>query len=83
MMFHVAPWLTSEMHRRLIGNDICVLVYYDEPNPALSLNPLVFDGLGTVPQVFAVVQPFKNKYRSDNFLSRNVSSPDLARFDST
>jgi hypothetical protein len=73
MMFHVAPWLNSEMHRRLIGNDICVLVYFDEPDPATSLDPIVFDGLGTVPQVFTVVQPInEQQYRLGFFHRSNL-----------
>jgi len=74
-MFHVAPYLSSEQHRRLVGNDICVLIYFDEPNAALTLSPLAFDGLGTVPQVFAVVQPQEqDTYRLGFFRRSNLKS---------
>ena len=49
IMFHVAPWLTKEQHRQLIGNDMCFIIYYD--NLVEPLEPIAMDALGTVPQV--------------------------------
>eukprot|EP01127_Copromyxa_protea_P002446 TRINITY_DN1232_c0_g3_i3.p1 TRINITY_DN1232_c0_g3~~TRINITY_DN1232_c0_g3_i3.p1 ORF type:complete len:285 (+),score=51.88 TRINITY_DN1232_c0_g3_i3:76-930(+) len=57
IMFHMTPWMTAEQHRRLIGNDICVLVYFDDPTGKHSFQPDVIHNLGTVPQVFATVTP--------------------------
>jgi hypothetical protein len=50
-MFHLAPWMEKEQHRRLIGNDIGFIVYYDDPTCMTSFNPAFLEGLGTVPQV--------------------------------
>lgn len=56
MMFHIAPWFIPEQHRRLIGNDICFIIYYDHPKYE-PMNSAAIAQLGTVPQVFSVVQP--------------------------
>eukprot|EP01128_Nolandella_sp_AFSM9_P006026 TRINITY_DN3028_c0_g1_i1.p1 TRINITY_DN3028_c0_g1~~TRINITY_DN3028_c0_g1_i1.p1 ORF type:complete len:1097 (+),score=269.14 TRINITY_DN3028_c0_g1_i1:55-3291(+) len=56
MMFHIAPWFIPEQHRRLIGNDICFILYYDNPKYE-AMDSSAIASLGTVPQVFAVVQP--------------------------
>jgi len=58
IMFHVCPYMNKEQRRRLIGNDICFIVFYDgdgtfNPNP-------IMDDVGGVPQIFAVVQPCSN-----------------------
>jgi len=56
IMFHVAPWLGPEQHRRLIGNDICVLIWYEGITDS-SFEPDIVSQLGTVPQIFSVVRP--------------------------
>jgi len=33
VMFHVAPWMNEEQLRRLVGNDIGVILFYDYPHP--------------------------------------------------
>jgi regulator of replication initiation timing len=53
VMFHVAPLLSAEQHRRLVGNDVAVIFYQE----GSAFVPSALDQLGTVPQVFAVVQP--------------------------
>jgi len=55
IIFHIAPWMDAEGHRRLIGNDICFIIFYD--NEDTSFDTISMDSLGTVPQLFAVVQP--------------------------
>jgi len=70
IMFHIAPWMNAEQHRRLIGNDICVLIYYD--SPLSSFDPTPLNSLGTVPQVFTVVQPNNNCYRFGSFNRANL-----------
>jgi hypothetical protein len=52
--------MNSEQHRRLIGNDVAFVIFHDSPQP-YDPNPL--DTLGTVPHIFAVVQPFEENYR--------------------
>jgi len=78
IMFHLAQWLNSEQHRRLIGNDVVVAVYYDGPGP---FNPVALNQLGTVPQIFAVVSPHAEQlYRLDMFSRPNIKAyaPHLA-----
>eukprot|EP01126_Amoeba_proteus_P056814 TRINITY_DN7194_c0_g1_i4.p1 TRINITY_DN7194_c0_g1~~TRINITY_DN7194_c0_g1_i4.p1 ORF type:complete len:258 (-),score=52.97 TRINITY_DN7194_c0_g1_i4:1020-1793(-) len=66
VMFHVSPLMNSEQHRRLIGNDIVFIIFHDSCVP---LDPTPLDSLGTVPQVFCVVQPLS----SDSFRYRPFS----------
>lgn len=61
VMFHVCHWLTPEQHRRLIGNDVVVIIFHDGPN---SFVPDPISNIGTVPQIFGVVSPHEDKYRS-------------------
>eukprot|EP01114_Cavostelium_apophysatum_P015326 TRINITY_DN4148_c0_g1_i1.p1 TRINITY_DN4148_c0_g1~~TRINITY_DN4148_c0_g1_i1.p1 ORF type:complete len:548 (+),score=139.82 TRINITY_DN4148_c0_g1_i1:161-1804(+) len=55
VMYHVSTMTNSEQHRRLIGNDIGAIIFQEET----PLDPTHLNLLGTVPQVFAVVQPQK------------------------
>lgn len=56
MCYHIAPVLNSEEKRRLIGNDISMIFYYDAPlTSQFDLSGI--DTFGEVPQVFTVVQP--------------------------
>lgn len=52
-MYHVSTMLNAEQHRRLIGNDVCVIIFQE----STCVDPLKFD-IGQVPQVFGVVQPY-------------------------
>ena len=49
----------SEQHRRLIGNDVVVIIFKE--SGSLDISDI---GLGTVPQVYLVVQPIP---KSSNF----------------
>ena len=54
IMFHVAPMLSADQFRRLIGNDICVIIYYDLADENGNLVPFdyqILDELGKIPQV--------------------------------
>jgi hypothetical protein len=53
-MFHIAPWLNKEQHRRLVGNDICVIIYYEDVLFPKNPRPFSFDlsGVGSVGQVY-------------------------------
>jgi len=59
IIYHVAPRMNTEMIRRLIGNDIATIFFLENG----SFDPTPIDELGTVPQIFIVVQPFQKKYR--------------------
>lgn len=76
VIYHVAPIMNAEMHRRLIGNDIGIVFFLEvgalfDPKVRYWFTGLVgcilflqvLEGLGSVPQIFAIVQPFKNKYK--------------------
>jgi hypothetical protein len=54
VMFHVSTMLDAEMHRRLIGNDVGVVLWRPPNAPPLDFSTV---DLGTVQQVFAIVQP--------------------------
>jgi hypothetical protein len=57
VMFHVAPYMNAEQHRRLVGNDIAVIIYYDEDDTSKGVQLFSSGDLGIVPHVFSVVQP--------------------------
>ena len=59
-MFHICIWMDTEQHRRLIGNDVVFIIFHDGSE---RFDPAPLDGLGTVPQVFGVVQKHEDKYR--------------------
>lgn len=84
VMWHVSTMMNSEGHRRLIGNDIGA-IFFQEETP---FEVATIDKLGTVPQVFFVVQPSGNKYKLASLRRVNVKhyGPDLPKdflFDST
>jgi hypothetical protein len=56
----VAPILNAEEKRRLIGNDIAILFFLDEPDTSVKFSVSGIDSFGEVPQVYAVVQPCGN-----------------------
>lgn len=60
VMYHLSPLLNSEGHRRLIGNDIGVIFFVEED---AQFSPAFLNELGTVPQVYALIQPVKDKWR--------------------
>eukprot|EP01128_Nolandella_sp_AFSM9_P006221 TRINITY_DN3149_c0_g2_i1.p1 TRINITY_DN3149_c0_g2~~TRINITY_DN3149_c0_g2_i1.p1 ORF type:complete len:406 (+),score=61.24 TRINITY_DN3149_c0_g2_i1:1034-2251(+) len=76
VIYHVSPLLNSEEHRRLVGNDVAIIFFYDNPDgviPPPQFDPSEIAGLGTVPQVFAVVQPVTGStYRVAFFNNVNV-----------
>jgi len=78
IMFHIAPLLDSEQHRRLIGNDIAVIIFFDN-SFRIGESITLFDanGIGIVPQVFAVVEPDINNidnYRLAFFNGSNLGN---------
>lgn len=69
IMFHVCHWMDAEQHRRLIGNDVVVIIFNDSPNPFVP-DPL--DSIGTVPQIFGVVSLRFKDYRVAFFSRPNI-----------
>jgi len=62
VIYHVAPQLNAEETRRLIGNDVGYIIFLDE-GWNTRFNPSQVGLFGEVPQVFAVVQPYKEMFR--------------------
>ena len=74
IMYHVAPFLTAEEQRRLVGNDTAMIVYHDSDEEFNTASPR-----SLMTQLFILVQPLPNKrYRIASF-SRNA----LARYPPT
>jgi len=72
IIFHVSTLMDEEQHRRLIGNDVATIFFKEIGR--LSMKDV--DSLGTVPQVFAAVQPClidkRKKYRMSFFNRVNI-----------
>jgi len=68
IIYHVAPMLGAEEHRRLIGNDVAVIFFHEEG----EFDASHLDKLGTVPQIFIVVSPAKDNYRIASFSNGNI-----------
>lgn len=60
VVWHVAIDMAEDQQRRYIGNDVAVMFFKDEGEP---FDPSMVSALGSIPQVFVVVQPHKDKYR--------------------
>jgi len=71
VVWHVASDMSEDQHRRLIGNDIVVLFFKEEGEP---FDPQMVNELGTIPQVFIVIQPHKDKYRVGFFNRSSLTS---------
>lgn len=75
--YHVCPTLNTEEKRRLIGNDITMVYYFDsgDTDPLPTFNLAGIDSFGEVPQVFVVVQPSHDytKYRIGFFSKKNIT----------
>jgi len=78
VIYHVAPIMNKEGHRRLIGNDIAVIFFLEEGDNTL-FDPSQISLLGTVPQIFAVIQPVGQLYRLAFFSNINIKkfNPDV------
>eukprot|EP01124_Arcella_intermedia_P007740 TRINITY_DN14793_c0_g1_i1.p1 TRINITY_DN14793_c0_g1~~TRINITY_DN14793_c0_g1_i1.p1 ORF type:complete len:1141 (-),score=267.27 TRINITY_DN14793_c0_g1_i1:23-3340(-) len=72
VVYHVSPILTAEGHRRLVGNDIAVIVFLDET--IKNFDPSCMLQLGTVPQNFVVVQPIGSEYKVGFFSAINIKT---------
>eukprot|EP01127_Copromyxa_protea_P017064 TRINITY_DN5167_c0_g1_i6.p1 TRINITY_DN5167_c0_g1~~TRINITY_DN5167_c0_g1_i6.p1 ORF type:complete len:569 (-),score=83.18 TRINITY_DN5167_c0_g1_i6:915-2621(-) len=54
VIYHLAPLMDSDDRRRLIGNDILIIIFVEE-GAAIDMPSL--SGLGQVPQCICIVQP--------------------------
>jgi len=61
--------MNAEQHRRLLGNDVLFIIFHDHPDP---FKPAPLDALGTVPQIFIVVQKYQDQYRMMCFSRPNI-----------
>eukprot|EP01130_Rhizamoeba_saxonica_P014997 TRINITY_DN6633_c0_g1_i1.p1 TRINITY_DN6633_c0_g1~~TRINITY_DN6633_c0_g1_i1.p1 ORF type:complete len:502 (-),score=115.20 TRINITY_DN6633_c0_g1_i1:233-1738(-) len=66
VIYHLAPMMGPEGHRRLIGNDVAVIFFLEDDG---KFDPTLATGLGTVPQVFSVVKPLGNNQYKVNFFN--------------
>lgn len=66
VIYHVAPMLNADAHRRWIGNDIVLVIFLEE---GAVFDPSDVDHFGQVPQVFVVIQPENGQFKA-NVLSR-------------
>eukprot|EP01126_Amoeba_proteus_P009382 TRINITY_DN13548_c0_g2_i9.p1 TRINITY_DN13548_c0_g2~~TRINITY_DN13548_c0_g2_i9.p1 ORF type:complete len:479 (-),score=92.68 TRINITY_DN13548_c0_g2_i9:5-1441(-) len=57
VMYHVSPLLNSEQHRRLIGNDVLIIIFFENFTEQFDYN--ICDFLGKMPQIFSLVTPFQ------------------------
>jgi len=72
IIYHVAPILNEEETRRLIGNDIMMLIFLEEGDD-VYFDPSEIDKFGEVPQGFVVVQPVGDRYRIASFKKKNLT----------
>jgi len=66
----VSPILNAEERRRLVGNDVAMLFYFDEPDPSVLFDPSGIDTFGEVPCLFTIVQPFNDGTYRVGFCSK-------------
>eukprot|EP01125_Pyxidicula_operculata_P003099 TRINITY_DN132_c5_g1_i14.p1 TRINITY_DN132_c5_g1~~TRINITY_DN132_c5_g1_i14.p1 ORF type:complete len:249 (+),score=38.14 TRINITY_DN132_c5_g1_i14:408-1154(+) len=69
IVYHASPLMGAEGHRRLIGNDIAVMFFLEE---GAQFDSTHVELLGTVPQLFAVIQPVGEKFRLGYFSNINI-----------
>jgi len=64
IVYHVAPFLSREDIRQLIGNDLLIILYVetDENDNDISLDLSKLDRLGKFPHCFAIVYKKHNNY---------------------
>eukprot|EP01126_Amoeba_proteus_P027312 TRINITY_DN2710_c0_g1_i2.p2 TRINITY_DN2710_c0_g1~~TRINITY_DN2710_c0_g1_i2.p2 ORF type:complete len:278 (+),score=69.54 TRINITY_DN2710_c0_g1_i2:1118-1951(+) len=67
VIYHLAPWLTPEQHRRLIGNDVNVIIFL-ETKSNKPFDESSCEALGKIPQVFVLVSVAEDdKYKISFF----------------
>lgn len=73
VVYHVAPLLSPQEHRRYIGNDLLHIIFLEQDR-AIPYDTIHCTGLGSMAASFAVVQPVGTKYRLTFFHSRSMHS---------
>lgn len=56
-MYHVAPWLSTEQYRRLIGNDVLMIIFYENAEN-IPFEVKHCKKMGKVPQVCLEIYSF-------------------------
>eukprot|EP01126_Amoeba_proteus_P021665 TRINITY_DN2204_c0_g1_i29.p1 TRINITY_DN2204_c0_g1~~TRINITY_DN2204_c0_g1_i29.p1 ORF type:complete len:384 (+),score=80.31 TRINITY_DN2204_c0_g1_i29:217-1368(+) len=69
VIYHLSCMLDADEDRRLIGNDVAVIIYVEEGSQFSPKNVAL---LGKVHQVFALVQPIGKKWRTSFFSTKNL-----------
>jgi len=76
IIFHVAVLLNSTSRLRLIKNDICHVVFYeDQGMQPFKTDCINLTTLGALPQIFAIVKPQDGQYRLAFFQRQNPKYP--------
>ena len=73
IIYHITPFLDEDEQRKLIGNDLLIIIYVeiDETNEGnTELNLTNLDQLGQMPQCFAIVCKTGTKYKL-HFITKN------------
>eukprot|EP01128_Nolandella_sp_AFSM9_P005778 TRINITY_DN2854_c0_g1_i1.p1 TRINITY_DN2854_c0_g1~~TRINITY_DN2854_c0_g1_i1.p1 ORF type:complete len:461 (-),score=92.54 TRINITY_DN2854_c0_g1_i1:281-1663(-) len=78
ILFHLAPCMSEEQNRRLCGNDVGVLIYYDCDDDT-PFYPFGSKDMGIVPQVFSVVQEKEDGKFRLGFFQRSLVGKYLPR----
>jgi hypothetical protein len=70
VIYHVSVMMGAEGHRRLIGNDVCTIFFRDEGSEPFDVASVT--NLGTMPQIFILVQPKGDKYMISSFSRKTI-----------
>eukprot|EP01126_Amoeba_proteus_P038230 TRINITY_DN3977_c1_g1_i6.p1 TRINITY_DN3977_c1_g1~~TRINITY_DN3977_c1_g1_i6.p1 ORF type:complete len:351 (-),score=45.23 TRINITY_DN3977_c1_g1_i6:246-1298(-) len=70
VIYHLSCLVDEEEHRRLIGNDIAVLIYVEE---GAQFCPRHLKDLGKMHQIYVVVQPFGKLWRTSFFSTTSIT----------
>jgi len=63
VIYHIAPWLSTDEQRRFIGNDMAIIIFVEATT--IKFDPTHLDQLGTIPQVVILVQPVSGEIKAD------------------
>ena len=72
IIYHIAPFLSKEEIRQLIGNDLLIILYIDSDDNYndIFLDLSNLDKLGKFPQCFAIIYK-----KNDNYILRLITKP--------
>eukprot|EP01127_Copromyxa_protea_P012332 TRINITY_DN3200_c0_g1_i1.p1 TRINITY_DN3200_c0_g1~~TRINITY_DN3200_c0_g1_i1.p1 ORF type:complete len:208 (-),score=14.68 TRINITY_DN3200_c0_g1_i1:290-913(-) len=72
VLYHIAPWFNDEQHRRLLGNDIIHIIYFDDS--VEKFDPQFLTNFSNLAQIFSVVQPIGNRFSVSFYTRGNIPS---------